>query len=129
VVSQKITNYRQLKFWQTSFETTKLIFILARKLQSNIQTKILLNQLIRASSSIGANIAEGFGRYKGKEYCRFLQIALGSANETEYWLILLKELYPVYTSEIDNIISLNLETTRMLVATLKTLKNIKTTQT
>jgi len=72
---------------------------------------------------VGANIVEGFGRYKGKEYQRFLLIALGSANETEYWLELLKDLSPSIISDIEIILRKNKETIRMLVATLKTLSS------
>jgi len=43
----------------------------------------MAKQLLRAVTSIGANIAEGYGRNEGKEYVRFLQIAYGSANEVD----------------------------------------------
>jgi len=90
MISQRIKGYKDLKFWQKSFETTKQIVGLVKKLPMEQATKIVVNQLIRASSSVGANIAEGYGRYRGKEYERFLQISLGSANETEYWLLKLE---------------------------------------
>ncbi|OGY18934.1 MAG: hypothetical protein A3F04_00960 [Candidatus Chisholmbacteria bacterium RIFCSPHIGHO2_12_FULL_49_9] len=115
--------YKDLKFWQKSFETTKQIVGLVKKLPMEQATKIVVNQLIRASSSVGANIAEGYGRYRGKEYERFLQISLGSANETEYWLLILKELYPKIGATIDKIIGINNETVGMLVSSLKTLRN------
>src|SRR2546430_5690755 len=41
----------------------------------------LSDQLRRASLSISANIAEGYGRWHMKEKCQFYRIALGSANE------------------------------------------------
>ncbi|MBI4078993.1 MAG: four helix bundle protein [Candidatus Levybacteria bacterium] len=79
-------------------------------------------QYNRSSASIGANIAEGFGRYKTKEYERFLQIALGSANETDYWLLLLKDTYPLFKLEINKISEKNIETIKMLAVSLKTLR-------
>ena len=42
-------------------------------------------QLIRSSGSIPANMEEGFGRGFGKDYARFLKIALGSARESRGW--------------------------------------------
>jgi len=68
MISQRIKGYKDLKFWQKSFETTKQIVGLVKKLPMEQATKIVVNQLIRASSSVGANIAEGYGRYRGKEY-------------------------------------------------------------
>lgn len=46
----------------------------------------------RASSSIPMNIAEGCGRNSDKDFCRFLYIASGSANELEYQIILSVDL-------------------------------------
>ena len=43
-------------------------------------------QLVRAADSIGANIAEGYGRHHTNDIIRFLFIARGSLQETKYWL-------------------------------------------
>jgi four helix bundle protein len=43
-------------------------------------------QLVRAADSIGANIAEGNGRYSLQDNSRFVKIARGSLNETRHWL-------------------------------------------
>ncbi|MFZ0242239.1 MAG: four helix bundle protein [Desulfobacterales bacterium] len=43
-------------------------------------------QLVRAADSIGANIAEGTGRGTPADNRKFIRIARGSLNETQYWL-------------------------------------------
>ena len=121
-MNQKVTSYKDLIFWKRSKEVSLLVVILTRKLPNERSAWVIFDQIIRSAFSVGANIAEGFGKYKGKEYSRFLQIALGSARETEYWLELLKDIYPKFADEIDKALSLNLETIKMLVVTLKKLR-------
>jgi four helix bundle protein len=43
-------------------------------------------QLVRAADSIGANLAEAYGRHMPRDQRRFLFIARGSAHETEHWI-------------------------------------------
>ena len=43
-------------------------------------------QLVRAADSIGANIAEAYGRHSHRERRRFVVIARGSALEVEHWV-------------------------------------------
>lgn len=43
-------------------------------------------QIVRAADSIGANIAEGRGRYNFQDNRRFVRVARGSLNETRHWL-------------------------------------------
>ena len=48
--------------------------------------EVLGGQMIRATDSIGANIAEAFGRYHYGEKLQFLYYARGSLYEAKYWL-------------------------------------------
>lgn len=52
----------------------------------------LVSQMRRSSASIPSNIAEGCGRGGGFELARYLQIAMGSASELEYQLLLARDL-------------------------------------
>ena len=54
--------------------------------------RIVGDQLGRCGSSIGANVHEAHGSSSRPEYRRFHEIALKSANETKYWILILKEL-------------------------------------
>jgi len=51
----------------------------------------LFDQLIRSGTSVGANIEEGRAGSSKRDFRKFYIIALKSANETKYWLRLLKE--------------------------------------
>ena len=52
----------------------------------------LTSQLRRSCSSIAANLAEGCGRNGDAEFARFSSIAMGSASELEYHLLLARDL-------------------------------------
>ena len=64
----------------------------ATKIFPREETYGLSSQLRRASSSIAANIGEGCGRSNNGDFSRFLQIAMGSASEVEYELMLAYDL-------------------------------------
>ena len=57
----------------------------AEKLLAVPQGKEVAWQLVDAAGSVPANIEEGYGRGFGKDYSRFLRIALGSAREAQGW--------------------------------------------
>jgi four helix bundle protein len=74
------------------FETYRKALFLAdltwvdcEKLTKDVRRKAIAYQLIRSAGSVAANIEEGFGRGYGKDYARFLRIAIGSARETRGW--------------------------------------------
>ena len=84
-------NFKDLKVWERAHQLTLSIY----KASSNFPKEeiySLTNQLRRAASSIPANIAEGCGKNTQADLANFLNISLGSANETEYFLILSKDL-------------------------------------
>ena len=76
----------------------------------------LTSQTRRASASIAANIAEGCGRASAADFARFLQIAMGSASELEYHLILARDLQLLTTTDFDRLTTGTIETKRMLTA-------------
>ena len=122
-MESKPKSYKDLILWQRSFEVTTMVLNLVKRLPKTFDVRIILNQLLRAVMSVGANISEGYGRYGSKEYSRYLQVSLGSANETDYWLSLLKVSLPSFGLQIDKIIDKNMETIKMLATSIKTIKN------
>ncbi|MGA9526859.1 MAG: four helix bundle protein [Terriglobales bacterium] len=84
-------DFKELKVWSKAHELTLAIYGLTRAFPRD-EVYGLTSQVRRSSASIGANIAEGCGRRSDGELARFLQIARGSASETEYHLLLAKDL-------------------------------------
>ena len=84
-------NFRDLKVWHKSHQLTLEIYKATASFPKE-ERYGLTSQMRRASTSIPANIAEGCGRNGDTELARFLQIAMGSASELEYHLILARDL-------------------------------------
>ncbi len=84
---------------------------------------MITDQLIRSATSIGANLIEGRAASSRLEFKKFHEIALKSANETKYWLGLLKDSKLIVTNEIDRLLAEADEIARMLAAGVLTLKN------
>lgn len=84
-------NYKNLTVWQDSHELVLSVYK-ETKVFPKEEVYGITSQLRRAVASIPANIAEGCAKNSDKEFNRFLQIAMGSLNESEYFLFLSKEL-------------------------------------
>ena len=76
-------------------------------------------QLRRAALSIAANIAEGAGKASDAEFQRFLQVALGSASETLYHLLLARDTGVLAPERYDDLSSRVIEVRRMLTGLAK----------
>ena len=65
----------------------------------------IFDQLLRSATSIGANLVEGIASVSTKDYLNYHGIALKSANETKYWLSLIKEVIPGVKDKIAELIN------------------------
>ena len=80
-----IKDFKSLKVWQKSAKLASEIYKITKKFPK-FETHIIVSQLLRACTSIGANIAEGNTQlYKSREYYHY-NLALGSAGETRNFL-------------------------------------------
>ncbi len=81
----KITKLGDIEVYKEALTLTSEIYALTRsyKLRKDFA---LVDQVRRASISIAANIAEGYGRKSKGDFCRFLSISLGSVNEVITYL-------------------------------------------
>ena len=85
-------NFRKYKVWQDAVDYATYVYEVTSKMPW-FEKKGLCDQLQRAAVSIPSNIAEGAGRSTDAEFCHFLDIALGSANEVETQLLISKNLH------------------------------------
>jgi len=70
--------------------------------------------MMRAAMSIPTNIVEGTGQESGKEFCRFLSIALKSSSELEYHFILAHDLRAISRSDFESLSAQVIEVRKML---------------
>ena len=96
----KIKSHKDLKVWQESMVLVTQIYKISEDFPKH-EVYGLSSQIRRAAVSIPSNIAEGAGRKGGKEFSRFLHIALGSLSEVETQLEIAFRLE--YMKEIEEI--------------------------
>lgn len=80
-------SYRDLKIWQVGMDIAAQAYKITCDFPKS-ELFAMTSQIRRCSSSIPANIAEGFGRNSQKEYARFINIANGSLKELETHILL-----------------------------------------
>ena len=84
-------NFRDLKVWQRAHQLALEVYE-ATKTFPGEEKYGLTSQIRRSCTSVPTNIAEGCGRDGDAELARFCQIAMGSASEVEYQLLLARDL-------------------------------------
>lgn len=93
-------DFRNLRVWQESHRFTLSVYRATKHFPAEERFG-LTSQLRRSASSIPANLAEGTGRGSDADFARFVQIAIGSANEAEYQLLLAHDLGYLATDEYE----------------------------
>ena len=86
-----INRFNELRVLNESHKFTLKIYKLIRTFPSEEKFR-LIDQICRSASSVPANIVEGNCRKTKKEYIQFLYQAKGSLSETQYHLMLAKDL-------------------------------------
>jgi four helix bundle protein len=93
-------DFKKYEIWQLSHAFTLRIYS-STSLFPKDEMYGITSQIRRASSSIPTNISEGCGRNSDKEFNQYLNIALGSASETEYLIILSRDLNYIDTETFE----------------------------
>jgi four helix bundle protein len=94
----KIKSYCELQAWQKAHELALAVFKITERFPRS-DLFGMVSQVRRCSSSVAANIAEGFGRGTTKEMIRSLQISRGELEESRYFLLLSRGLARISNDE------------------------------
>lgn len=117
-----INNTDKLKVLKLAHEFTIKIYKLTKNFPSEERFR-LTDQICRSSSSVPANIVEGNNRKTTKEFIQFLYQAKGSLAETQYHLMLSKDLNLIKNEIYLDLIKISDEIGMMIVGLIKYLNS------
>ncbi len=110
---------------QRCFDFSLKVIALADKLPNKRSAWVIMDQLIRSGTSVGANLVEARSSSSRLEYKKFYEVALKSANETRYWLELLKDSNLAERNSMQELLAEVTEIANMLGAGVIKLKSLK----
>jgi four helix bundle protein len=87
-----------------------------------MSTSVVANQLLRSATSVGANHVEAKGSSSKKDFTNFFSHALKSANESLYWLGLLRDAKKISSPELKYLLNETKELANILGSSILTLK-------
>lgn len=90
-LANMVKNFYELDIWKEAHRLTIEIYKITETFPK-AETYALTDQMRRATSSVGANIAEGFGRFHYKDKIRFYYNSRGSVCEVQNFLFLTQDL-------------------------------------
>ena len=92
------------------------------KLPKDMSSQIIMKQLLRSATSIGANIIEAQASSSKRDFTNFLSHSLKSANESIYWLGLLKDAKKINDTRLEYLLGETKELANILGSSILTLK-------
>ena len=113
-------DFTQLKVWHKAHAVALEVYQITNHELRHDRT--LAAQTRRAAGSVPTNIVEGCGTYSQRELARYLQMALSSATELEYHLLLAHDLAYLASSRYVRVRSQVQEVKRMLTSFLRTIR-------
>ncbi len=114
-------NFRGLKVWEKAHHVTLGVYKASATFRRD-ELYGLTSQIRRSAVSVPSNIAEGCGRSGDPEFARFVQIAMGSASELEYQLLLAHDLGFMNGTKYKTLANQVIEVKRMLSVLLRKLR-------
>jgi len=108
-----------------SYELSLKIISFVNSLPNKRVFRIIEDQLLRAITSIGANLIEAQASSSKREFINYYQISLKSANEVKYWLSLLRDSYSTQNKQCQELLDETTEISKMIASSVLTLKGKK----
>ena len=105
-----------------AFNLARNVMKMVDKFPQKRSAWVIADQLLRAVTSIGANIIEAQAASSRKDFVNFLNHALKSGNETKFWLALSKDLDAKLISEIEDYLKETNELVKILGSSIATIK-------
>jgi four helix bundle protein len=114
-------DFKTLTVWQKAHQLTLGVYKATSGFPKD-EIYGLTSQLRRATVSISANIAEGCGKSTDADFARYIHIAIGSANEVDYYFLLSRDLTFISEELFSKLSSDVIEVRRMLISFVQKLK-------
>ena len=91
-------------------------------LPKDISSQVIAKQLLRSATSIGANIVEAQASSSKRDFTNFFAHSLKSANESLYWLGLLRDAKKIKDAQLEHLLNETKELANILGPSILTLK-------
>ena len=108
-----------------AFRLARRVISLVDRFPKKRAAWVIADQLLRAATSVGANIIEAQAASSKRDFANFLNHALKSGNESKFWLALAKDVAPTESGEIDSLLREVDELVRILGSSIATMKGKK----
>ena len=118
--NQKAKLKTELKYRAYKYSIAIIEFL--DSLPKDVSTTVITKQLLRSATSIGANVVEAKGASSKRDFTNFFNYALKSANESLYWLVLLRDAKNINDSRLEYLLNETKELANILGSSVLTLR-------
>ena len=119
---RKVERFTDLEVWRKAHSLFLDIFNASKESGSHPAFRVLTNQVIRSTGSIGANISEGHFSSSTREYIRYLNIAKRTTAESENWLYKMRDVGIIDKGKCNGFVGRCIEIQKMLSGLIKSLR-------
>lgn len=99
------------------------ILNLVEKLPNSISSRVVINQIAKSATSVGANYRAVCRSRSDREFVAKMNIVLEEADESQFWLEIISEMNWINSSELEFLMKESSELVAIFVSTLKTVNN------